>query len=458
MFGNQHSINKHLFACVALVAVLAVSACDRDDRPTIAVALGDSFISGEGAQAFITGDGAAMYDGVVPSPLFTVGGGTDPYFCHVSGNSSILVATLPGIDEAANLACSGADPEDLLRANPDHTTVSGSFATNLVGPQLDDYWNLISEKKVELVLVSMGANNSINNFSGVLGFCHAVFMADAAGGPAGDVAEETVIDLYNGGPASVFPSVEAAMDRNGCTATDFYTQAQLNMVKDAYEEGLAQLIGGMALIGYDPASWKLVVQGYASLFDPTPHADFLQANGKTDSADQYVALARERYAAGCPIHVGSMAVSDDLANSLSTIAIDAVASLRNRFPNQDIVYLDVQRAFDGGRLCENAESPAGALWNPLWFRDTGNMIAREIPSPFGGTLAGQWSALAQACANAVTGIFARCQDAAHPNANGHAALSRCLSLAAAHSNAPGNSSDVECRRDPSDGSMSVNNL
>lgn len=443
-------------AAAACAVGLAACAADRDDAPTVAVALGDSFISGEGAQDFITGDGAADYAGTAPTPLFALDNQTDPYFCHVSDNALIEVATLPGVDERLNLACSGAEPADLLRANPDFVEVAGGLATQNVPPQLDQYWRATAGKTVALVVVGLGANNAVNNFSGALGFCHAVFMADAAAGPAGRAAVNAVIEAYNAARNTVFPSVQDALDNNGCTATDFYSQAQLNGVRDAYRDGLQQLIAGMRLRGYPAGSWKLVLHGYGSPFAPTPDASFEREAGRTDDDNRFRALARERYAAGCPLHLETMRVADDLANTLSEIAQDTAALLRADFPDEDIVYLDVQRAFDGGRLCERANSPAGALFNPIWFRDAeNNAIQRELPQVRTRPMAAQWADLAQACADADTGIFARCQDAAHPNASGHAALGRCLGQAVALSNRQGGPSDIRCRRDAQTGAISV---
>ncbi len=458
---DYRRLSRFKYSMITLITASAfITACGsetaREGSDNVAVALGDSFISGEGAEAFINGDGARDYNGTVPNPLFSNNNSTDPYFCHVSDNASISVANLPGIDQRINLACSGADPVDLVEPNQDHIDINGVFSTALVEPQLDQLWPIASSEDVDLIMITMGANNAVNNFSAVLGFCHSVFMADAAGGPAGGVAVNEVTATFNtGAGAAVFPSVQTALDNNGCISADFYTQAQLNTITDDYEIGLNRLVAGMTLLGYEPGSYKLIVQGYASPFPPAPDPEFIQQSGKQDDANRFADLARERYAAGCPVHELSMRESDNLANTLSTIAFDVVQRLRASHPDEDIVYMDVQRAFDGGRLCETASSPSGALWNPIWFRDEDdNAIAREIPAPFGGTLAGQWSRLALACAD---GSFARCQDSAHPNQTGHAALGRCLSLTVDYSNTSG-AQNIECRRDPTDGSLSVNTL
>lgn len=458
------TIRAKALASAAMLLTLTAAGCPQNrsgDRPKVAVALGDSFVSGEGAEDFITGDGAADFMGAAPNPLFVRATNSDPYSCHRSANASIFVANLPGIDERIMIACSGADPEDLIRDNPTFvTTGQNGLSTAQVLPQLDDMWAQTADKDVELVLVGIGANNSVNNFSGLLSFCHAAFMADAAGGPAGGIAENQVTETFNtGAGAMVFPSIQDTMDRNGCVALDFYTQTQLNTIRDAYEAGLRRLLAGMRLRGYQAGEWKLVVQGYASPFAPDPHEEFEREDGGRDTQGRFAALARERYAAGCPFHLGTLEQADDMAMMLSNVARDVVDRLRAAFPDDDIVFLDVQRAFDGGRLCERADSPAGALWNPVWFRTPpGNALAREIPAPFGGTLIGQWRNLVLPCADATTGVFARCQDSAHPNEDGQAVLGRCLSDAVARSDQSGGGGNIACRRNPNTGAISVQSL
>lgn len=432
----------------------------------VAISLGDSFISGEGAEDFISGDGAANYEGSPPSPLFSPNNGNDIYFCHRSGNALIKVANLPGIDERYNFACSGADPLDLIRRNPDHINADG---TN-VEPQVRSVRRIARDrdKHIKLIHIGMGANNSINNFSSLLTYCHGLFMVDAASGPAANGVNFSVnvlggiTEVSIAGAEEQFqnavgntPDVRAALDRNGCIAQDFYRTSELNQITDEYERGLIRLINVMSNNGYGPngKDWKLVVQGYATPFAPNPHPSFFRANGKRDTRRRFAGLARERYAAGCPMHWLSLQQGDDMAQMLSNIAQDVVSRLRNQYPDHEIIYMDVENAFNGGRLCETAQSPAGALFNPIWSRrSTDNQIARTIPAnPFRPYVI-QWQEIIQSCSS---GSFARCQDAAHPNEDGHAVMGRCLSETVELSNSPNGPRDVTCIRNANTGAIRV---
>ena len=90
-----------LLAGGALVATAAPAAAA---LPTAAIALGDSFISGEGAgnyQPVVDQNGVAQAFPGWSAP------NSNAFFCHRSANASRNQATLPGIQARFNLACSG---------------------------------------------------------------------------------------------------------------------------------------------------------------------------------------------------------------------------------------------------------------------------------------------------------------------------------------------------------------
>ena len=466
---------SHSLMAGAIVSLLASSQLIHAQKVQpvrdVAISLGDSFISGEGAEDFISGDGAMSYEGTPPTDLFNNNNSMDVYFCHRSENALIKVAQLPGIDDKYNFACSGADPINLNRRNRSHRNPDGTFLESQVRSVRG-----ISEDNtnhIRLIHVGMGANNSINNFGSLLTYCHGIFMADAAGGIGANgldftinvLGAETRVDI-DGAEESITnvvgnrPNVQEALNRNGCIAQDFYRTNELNQITDEYETGLERLITVMAGDGYGPNAkeWKLVIQGYATPFAPNPHASFFRANGKRDTRKRFAGLARKRYAAGCPMHWLSLQQSDDMAQILSNIAQDVVARLRNNHPNLDIVYMDVENAFNGGRLCETAQSPAGALFNPIWSRKTSdNQIAKTIPAG-GRIFANQWKNIISGCSSDLGGSHARCQDAAHPNEDGHAVMGRCLTATVAFSNAENGSNDVACTRNASTGAITVGRL
>ncbi len=99
-------------------------------------------------------------------------------------------------------------------------------------------------------------------------------------------------------------------------------------------------------------------------------------------------------------------------------------TLAGEFPQDDLVYLNVQRAFDGARLCESTGSPGNALATPIRLMDgpTGTFVT---------SLSGFDKLDIQRIANACGTYFQTCQESWHPNAAGHKVLGRCLAGAAA---------------------------
>ncbi|MEW1841163.1 hypothetical protein AB0392_24745 [Nonomuraea angiospora] len=89
------------------------------------------------------------------------------------------------------------------------------------------------------------------------------------------------------------------------------------------------------------------------------------------------------------------------SQNLGSLVKNAYAALAAERPAADLRVLDVQRAFDGARLCENPDSPAGALATPVRVQDG--------PS---GTF--------------ITSLSQTCQESWHPNAAGHTVLGQCL--------------------------------
>ena len=85
----------------------AVAAPATASLPTAAVALGDSFISGEGAGAY---QPVADVNGVAQGFPGWSAANSNAFFCHRSANASLNQASLPGIQARFNLACSGGQP------------------------------------------------------------------------------------------------------------------------------------------------------------------------------------------------------------------------------------------------------------------------------------------------------------------------------------------------------------
>jgi len=128
-------------------------------RVPVAVALGDSFISGQGAGDYVrTGQ---PWGGSIE----------DVDYCDRSAYASIHVANLIGIDQTYNVACSGASISDFFQA-------SGARAG--LASQLDQLIAIASsdDEQVELIQIAAGVNNSDFYFGTLLEACISGFIQD----------------------------------------------------------------------------------------------------------------------------------------------------------------------------------------------------------------------------------------------------------------------------------------
>jgi hypothetical protein len=146
-------------------------------------------------------------------------------------------------------------------------------------------------------------------------------------------------------------------------------------------------------------------------------------DGRADNRDKFRALGAERYRAGCPVHRASLPAGRTFSTALGSLVSAVHAGMTAEFPGADLVYLNVQAAFDGARLCEREGGPAGALATPIRLQDgpTGVFLT---------DLAGYDKIAVQRIASACVTHFQTCQESWHPNAAGHAVLGRCLTGAA----------------------------
>ncbi|MDI1462729.1 hypothetical protein QEZ54_17275 [Catellatospora sp. KI3] len=382
--------------------------------PTAAVAIGDSFISGEGAgayQAVVDVNGVSQ-----PFPGWSAAN-NNAYFCHRSANASLQQANLPGIAARFNLACSGGQPKDIASAS--NTRTNG----RLVAAQLDQLRAVAQTNDIDLVLVGLGSNNSSFTFGDVASLCANRFIADAWTG-------WWEFWAYLNGPVPQEP----------CTDADLATAAEVAAATAETTNALRQLLTTLDQIDAD-GQHRIVLQDYTNPLPPELYSSFWEQDGRDDTRDKFRDLGAERYAAGCPIHRASLAPGQRFSAALGTIVSNSRTTLAAEFPNADLVYLNVQRAFDGARLCENANSPTGTLATPVRIQDgpTGNPIT---------SLSGYDKIAIQRFANACVTYFQTCQESWHPNASGHAVLGQCLAAAATTANRT-----LACVRNPATGTL-----
>ncbi|GAA3336463.1 GDSL-type esterase/lipase family protein [Amorphoplanes nipponensis] len=399
-----------LVAAVAGVPSPAVAAL-----PTAAVAVGDSFISGEGAGAYVPVvdvDGAARAFPGWSAP------NTDAFFCHRSANASLLRATLPGIQARFNLACSGAQPQDLTR--PAQERPRG----RAVAAQLDQLRAVAATHDIDLVLVGLGSNNTQFTFGDVASECANRFIADAWTG-------WWEFWAYVNGPVEQEP----------CTADDLATAAEVAAATQETRAAVRALLTTLDAVDAD-GQHRVVLQDYTNPLALDVVPSLWTEDDRADDRDKFRALGAERYRAGCPVHRASLPAGHAFSAALGSLVSAVHAGLSAEFPGADLVYLNVQQAFDGARLCEAGADPAAALATPIRLQDgpTGVFLT---------DLAGYDKIAVQRIASACVTYFQTCQESWHPDADGHAVLGRCLTGAATAT-----ARSVACVRSP-DGAVTV---
>jgi lysophospholipase L1-like esterase len=406
-------------AAVAVLASAAVPAAAAPPAtaalPTAAVALGDSFISGEGG-----GNYSAVTDVNGVSQAFPGwnADNTNAYFCHRSPNASLFRATLPGIQDRFNLACSGGQPYDMLNAS------SGRAKGRTVASQIDQLRAVAQTHDIDLVLIGLGSNNSSFTFGDAASVCANRFIADAWTG-------WWEFWAYLGGDVPQQP----------CTLGDLATGPEIQSATAETTNALRTLLTTLDQIDAD-GQHRVVFQDYTNPL-PTDYAQrYFEEDGRADDRDKFRALGAERYAAGCPAHRASLAAGHLFSQALGGIVQSAHSTLSAEFPNDDLVYLNVQSAFNGARLCENDGSPDNALATPIRLMDgpSGSFVT---------SLSGYDKIAIQRIANTCVTYFQTCQESWHPNVNGYGVLGQCLSGAATAT-----ARQVACVRQ-GDGSVSV---
>lgn len=384
-------------------------------KPTAAVAMGDSFISGEGAGAY---QGVQNHLDIVQTFQSWTENNKSAFYCHRSANASIQKASLPGIDARFNLACSGGQPHDM--ANPSYNRAGGRW----VDSQIQQLREVAQSHDIDVVLIGLGSNNSTFTFGDLATKCVEGFLQDAWIGWW----------EFWAGPWN--------KNQDPCTTSSFPNSSQMAAAQAETINAARQIMQTLDEIDAD-GDHRVVFQDYVDPLPPEIASQYHTEDGRSDTRDKFRALGRERYAAGCPVHRASLAPAQAFTSTLGTMVRNTASAIAAEFPAADVAYLNVQKAFDGARLCERYGSPGNALATPVRFQKSPNGV-------FATNMNG-WDKLdlrdaAQTCSD----HFQTCQESLHPNAAGHAVLGQCLAGAVA-STAP----TVECTRNSSTGAVSV---
>lgn len=389
-----------LAAAVLVVPVGQAPPAQASALPTTAVAMGDSFVSGEGAGAYqpvVDEAGAAQGFPGWSAP------NSNPFFCHRSANASIAVADLPGIEQRVNLACSGAQPADL--ASPSSARANG----RTVAAQLDQLRAVAQTGDVDLVLLGIGSNNTQFTFGNVAAECAGRFVGDGYTG-----WWEVWIDLINWISGT-------ELNEEPCTDADLATAAQLAAAQAETAASVRQVLDVLAAVDAD-GQHRVVLQDYTNPLPEVFAPEYLTEDGRDDERDKYRALVDERYAAGCPSDVATLAPAHRFSSSLGAMVGGVAATVQAERPGADVTYLNVQHAFDGARLCEAYGSPANALATPLRVMDGPSGVPVESFGPYDKL---DIKRVTDTCKS----YYQTCQESWHPSAAGHQVLGQCLTQA-----------------------------
>ena len=307
---------------------LLLFAAPATARPTAIVALGDSFISGEGGRWLGNGsealgtrsgtDRAAYGCGALgceydPARIY---GASEANGCHRSDVAPIESAPI-AVEEKVNLACSGAKARDLWPAGEGGSGYSGE------PPQADQLAAVARRDQVRMVVVTVGANDV--GFGELVAEC----ALDWARSPEDD-------------PTTCHGEAEATI-QDALPRAIRYVTAALHGVRRT-----------LAAAGYDRSEYRLVVMGYAS---PLPEGRWFRY-----PEDGWSRLSE----GGCPVWNADA----DWAAERATVELAGMLEVGAAASGAE--YLDLTHAFDGHQVCDSRSQrvgPAGP--SPLtaeWFR------------------------------------------------------------------------------------------
>lgn len=284
-------------------------------RPTAIVAMGDSFISGEGGRwlgngteplgtrsgtdraAFGCGSLGCEYD---PARVY---GASDADGCHRSDVAPIESAPI-AVEVKVNLACSGARARNLSPA------VDGGTAHFGEPPEADQLARVAARDRVRMVVVTVGAND--------VGF--------------GELVAECALDW-------------ARSPEDEPTTCHHDAELQIRDALPRATRGITAALRGVRGVlradGYRRSDYRLVAEGYAS---PFPEGRWFRY-----PEDGWSRLTE----GGCPVWDADADWSADRAT------VDLGGALRSAAAATGAEYLDLTHAFDGHQLCDRRSQLVG---------------------------------------------------------------------------------------------------
>jgi hypothetical protein len=369
-------------------------------RPTMAVSLGDSFISGEGGRwqgnvamqetsdtdmwgtdracGSSRGCGTKDPTRVYGTSYHNPDTGKDDG-CHRSDVAEIDSADLD-VNMRENFACSGAVTNNVLPETEGGQRFKGE------APQADQLADFADKTRIKLVQLSIGGNDL--GFSDVIKDCIKTYLLQVTS-YCWKTWDATVKERLKD---QVLPRVET-------------TIRAIQSVMDEY--------------GYPRGSYVFAVQSYPS---PLPRASsYRYPEGSGVVSDRY-------QEGGCPFY------DQDTDWARRTVLPQLAATLKQAADDAGIAYLDLQRAFDGHEVCNKATH--------LPTED--NSLADPVPDKNA-----EWMRFLSQGPVQTPYSQGQQEESFHPNAYGQRALGTCLSEF--YQAVTATSRDFECLNTPGEG-------
>lgn len=295
-----------------------------DGTPTI-VALGDSYIAGEGGRwagntggswTLVDALGSTAYD--QPQPEGAIAG------CHRSGSAEVHIADNPygPAVETINLACSGATTETRVTDGGDKPGIdrcpNEAYCPNdTLEGQATMLEAVARTHNVDLVVLSIGGNDFA--FSSIVETC----------------ANDYVFSL----------SIDPDYCRDDATALGHLSDLNVTLVRQRLVLAYEAIEASMEAAGYTPADWTLLVQTYPSPLAPGGLIRYPETGGVI------------RLDAGCPFWDEDA----DWANAVALGTIEqTIREAVAAFGRPNVRVLDVSELFVGHRLCEDGVALVGS--------------------------------------------------------------------------------------------------
>lgn len=371
--GGRRRARRLTALCAAAAAVAAgvvfalpAVAQARDDQQTAAVAIGDSYISGEGGRwqgnaAPWTSGGdwwgtdRAAYACSYLSDLESaerrclrdprrVYGDSYSNGCDRSDIAEISSAKLP-MQHAINLACSGAETNNVI---------AGDQPFKGEPPQADQLASLAGKYDIKLIVVSIGGNDL--GFSKIMEACGEAFVLGKT-------------------PCSV---------EGGATRDHF--DGALTALRENVQAALTSIVNTMEAAHHPRSSYRLVLQSYP---EPVP----------VSTQYRYWQTERRYTTGGCPLYN----VDNDWA--YNTILPDVRVRQRQAAQAVGADFLDLTNAFAGHELCSKQDRQA--------------LSVEDLDHPIPASSA-EWIRFVTKWTQGIK------QESIHPNAYGQQALGDCL--------------------------------